>query len=197
VATWRGYVYAAFVIDVFARRIVGWRVSSSLWTEHPADRLDPVRLPMVVELRLCEIRGSFLQNPIRAAQLEDFTLELLQGLTYVCRQAGTLTGIPFGLAYSPPQSFDPATDLLGDRSNRRPRRWVLADRPPESVDRPPESADRIPADFGSVARPEGRATEAEAVPESRHVRRRPVSMKTTVTRCPTDDSDGLIDDSIA
>jgi putative transposase len=27
VATWRGFVYAAFVIDVFARRIVGWRVS--------------------------------------------------------------------------------------------------------------------------------------------------------------------------
>ena len=27
VATWRGFVYVAFVIDVFARRIVGWRVS--------------------------------------------------------------------------------------------------------------------------------------------------------------------------
>ena len=30
VATWQGFVYVAFVIDVFARRIVGWRVSSSL-----------------------------------------------------------------------------------------------------------------------------------------------------------------------
>ena len=30
VATWRGFVYVVFVIDVFARRIVGWRVSSSL-----------------------------------------------------------------------------------------------------------------------------------------------------------------------
>jgi len=28
VATWRGFVYVAFVIDVFARRIVGWCVSS-------------------------------------------------------------------------------------------------------------------------------------------------------------------------
>jgi len=27
VATWRGFVYVAFVIDVFARMIVGWRVS--------------------------------------------------------------------------------------------------------------------------------------------------------------------------
>jgi hypothetical protein len=29
VATWRGYVNVAFVIDTFSRRIVGWRVSSS------------------------------------------------------------------------------------------------------------------------------------------------------------------------
>jgi transposase InsO family protein len=30
VATWAGFVYVAFVIDVFARRIVGWRVSPSV-----------------------------------------------------------------------------------------------------------------------------------------------------------------------
>jgi Integrase core domain. len=27
VATWQGFVYVAFVIDAFARRIVGWRAS--------------------------------------------------------------------------------------------------------------------------------------------------------------------------
>jgi putative transposase len=27
VATWAGFVYVAFVIDTYARRIVGWRVS--------------------------------------------------------------------------------------------------------------------------------------------------------------------------
>jgi putative transposase len=32
VATWRGFVYVAFVIDVFSRRIVGWRVSARLLT---------------------------------------------------------------------------------------------------------------------------------------------------------------------
>ena len=32
-ATWRGFVYVAFVIDAFARRIVGWRVSNSLRTD--------------------------------------------------------------------------------------------------------------------------------------------------------------------
>jgi transposase InsO family protein len=40
VATWRGFVYVAFVIDVFARRIVGWRVSSSLATDFVLDALD-------------------------------------------------------------------------------------------------------------------------------------------------------------
>ena len=33
VATWNGFTYVAFVVDVFARRIVGWRVSSSLRTD--------------------------------------------------------------------------------------------------------------------------------------------------------------------
>jgi putative transposase len=38
-ATWRGFVYVAFVIDTFSRRIVGWRVSSSLKTELALDAL--------------------------------------------------------------------------------------------------------------------------------------------------------------
>ena len=40
VATWRGFVYVAFVIDVFARSIVGWRVSSSLRTDFVLDALE-------------------------------------------------------------------------------------------------------------------------------------------------------------
>jgi transposase InsO family protein len=30
VATWAGFVYVAFVIDVFSRRIIGWRVARSM-----------------------------------------------------------------------------------------------------------------------------------------------------------------------
>ncbi|ESZ52678.1 hypothetical protein X729_32570 [Mesorhizobium sp. L103C131B0] len=37
VATWTGFVYVAFVIDTYARRIVGWRVSR---TAHAAFVLD-------------------------------------------------------------------------------------------------------------------------------------------------------------
>ncbi len=40
VATWRGFVYVAFVIDAFARRIVGWRVSNSLRADIALDALE-------------------------------------------------------------------------------------------------------------------------------------------------------------
>jgi len=40
VATWRGFVYVAFVIDVFARTIVGWRASGSLRTDLALDALE-------------------------------------------------------------------------------------------------------------------------------------------------------------
>ena len=40
VSTWRNFVYVAFVIDVFSRRIVGWRVSSSLKTDLALDALE-------------------------------------------------------------------------------------------------------------------------------------------------------------
>jgi transposase InsO family protein len=40
VATWRGYVYVAFVIDVFARMIVGWRAASSRRTDLALDALE-------------------------------------------------------------------------------------------------------------------------------------------------------------
>lgn len=40
VATWRGFVYVAFVIDVYARRIVGWRASTTLRTDLALDALE-------------------------------------------------------------------------------------------------------------------------------------------------------------
>jgi len=47
VATWAGFVYVAFVIDTFARRIVGWRASR---TAHAGFVLD------ALEQALCERR---------------------------------------------------------------------------------------------------------------------------------------------
>jgi putative transposase len=53
VATWRGFVYVAFVIDVFARRIVGWRVSASLATDFVLDAL---------EQAIYDRRGAGIEN---------------------------------------------------------------------------------------------------------------------------------------
>ncbi|MCW7373523.1 IS3 family transposase [Escherichia coli] len=40
VSTWQGFVYVAFIIDVFAGYIVGWRVSSSMETTLVLDALE-------------------------------------------------------------------------------------------------------------------------------------------------------------
>jgi putative transposase len=40
VSTWQGWVYVAFVVDVFSRRIVGWRQSNSMHTEFVLDALE-------------------------------------------------------------------------------------------------------------------------------------------------------------
>ena len=40
VATWRGFVYVAFVIDVYARRIVGWRASRTAHADFVLDALE-------------------------------------------------------------------------------------------------------------------------------------------------------------
>jgi len=40
VSTWQGWLYVAFVIDVYARRIVGWRVSRSMHTDFVLDGLE-------------------------------------------------------------------------------------------------------------------------------------------------------------
>jgi len=40
VSTWQGFVYVAFVVDVFARYIVGWRVSRNMHTDFVLDALE-------------------------------------------------------------------------------------------------------------------------------------------------------------
>ena len=40
VSTWQGFVYVAFIIDVFARYIVGWRVSRTAHTGFVLDALE-------------------------------------------------------------------------------------------------------------------------------------------------------------
>ena len=61
VSTWRGTAYVAFVIDVFARKIVGWRVSTSMTTEFVLDALNQAicqRVPSEAGLVHHSDRGS-------------------------------------------------------------------------------------------------------------------------------------------
>jgi transposase InsO family protein len=61
VATWRGFVYVAFVIDVFARMIVGWRVSSSLRTDLALDALEQA-------LHMRPTKGDLIHHSDRGVQ---------------------------------------------------------------------------------------------------------------------------------
>jgi putative transposase len=48
VATWKGFVYVAFVIDAYARKIVGWRVST---TAHAGSSSMPWNRPSTIAAR--------------------------------------------------------------------------------------------------------------------------------------------------
>ena len=63
VATWAGFVYVAFVIDVFARRIVGWRVSSSLRTDFVLDALE-----QAIYARCDDTVGDLVHHSDRGSQ---------------------------------------------------------------------------------------------------------------------------------
>jgi putative transposase len=63
VATWAGVVYVAFVIDAYARRIVGWRVS---WTAHASFVLDA--LEQALHERRPIHRGGLVHHSDRGSQ---------------------------------------------------------------------------------------------------------------------------------
>ncbi len=54
VSTWQGWLYVAFVIDVYARRIVGWRVSSSMRTDFVLDALEQALFRSHLQLQSLE-----------------------------------------------------------------------------------------------------------------------------------------------
>jgi len=63
VSTWQGFVYVAFIIDVFARYIVGWRVSR---TAHTAFVLDA--LEQALYQRRPAHRGGLVHHSDRGSQ---------------------------------------------------------------------------------------------------------------------------------
>ena len=63
VSTWQGWLYVAFVIDVYARRIVGWRVSRSMHTDFVLDALEQALYD-----RQPERDGSLIHHSDRGSQ---------------------------------------------------------------------------------------------------------------------------------
>ncbi len=63
VATWSGFVYAAFIIDVYSRMIVGWRVASTMTTDLVMDALN-----MAAFTRRTSVIGSMIAHSDAGSQ---------------------------------------------------------------------------------------------------------------------------------
>ena len=63
VATWAGFVYVAFVVDVFSRRIVGWRAAASMRTDLVLDALE-----QAIYARCDADTGDLVHHSDRGAQ---------------------------------------------------------------------------------------------------------------------------------
>lgn len=63
VSTWQGWLYVAVVIDVVARRIVGWRVSSSMTTDFVLDALE-----QALYARQPDTDGTLIHHSDRGSQ---------------------------------------------------------------------------------------------------------------------------------
>lgn len=119
VSSWQGFVYVAFVIDVFARYIVGRRVSRSMHTEFVLDALEQALWARQPE-RNALIHHSDSKN-VRASCSRVVCLS--QGSTNRAGAAGvpgSLTPTPIDLVSFP----GPVGRLGTSRSEAAPRRCV-------------------------------------------------------------------------
>jgi len=66
VATWAGFVYVAFVIDVFARRIIGWRMAPSMRAELVLDALEQALWSRAPTSRASSITATAAANICRS-----------------------------------------------------------------------------------------------------------------------------------
>ncbi|UTH46723.1 DDE-type integrase/transposase/recombinase (plasmid) [Loktanella salsilacus] len=81
--TWSGTVYVAFVIDVFARRIVGWKASTSMATQFVLDALEQAiwqrKMPENKRLTHYSDRGSQYLSIKYTERLADAEINLSVG----------------------------------------------------------------------------------------------------------------------
>ena len=95
VATWTGFVYVAFVIDAYARRIVGWRASRTAHADFVPDALE-----QALHDRRPASRGGLVHHSDRGVQY--VSIKYTERLT----QAG----------------IEPSVGSVGELLRQRPRR---------------------------------------------------------------------------
>jgi len=71
VSTWAGFVYVAFVIDVFARRMVGWRVSRSMRTDFVLDALEQADWPRLKTGIICNSPCGLITPVLKPRSLDE------------------------------------------------------------------------------------------------------------------------------
>jgi hypothetical protein len=116
VSTWQGFVYTAFVIDAFARRIVGWRVSSAASAGFVLDALEqalherrPVRRDGLIHHSDRGVQGGLNRSSQQpdAGGCDD---EEEAALGQICTGGSALAGPAAGWATRAPTRV-----LVGDR----------------------------------------------------------------------------------
>ena len=130
VATWAGFVYVAFVIDAYARRIVGWRVSR---TAHAGFVLDA--LEQALHARRPVHRGGLIHHSDRGSQYVSikYTERLAEaGIEPRWAASATLMTMPWprpSMVFTKPRSFTgagrgahsrPSSSLLWNRLVQQP-----------------------------------------------------------------------------
>ena len=135
VATWKGFVYVAFVIDAYARRIVGWRVSTSPHAGFVLDALEQAvheRRPVKgMGLVHHSDRGSQYLSIKYTERLAEAGIEPSVGSvgdSYDNALAETINGLLQGRSHPPSR---PVAQLRGRRI-RDPRMGRLVQQPPSA-----------------------------------------------------------------
>jgi putative transposase len=112
VATWSGFVYVAFVIDAFARRIVGWRVSNTLRSDLALDALEQALYERAPDTAQGIVHHSDSKN-VLAMFLGGLTLTAMDRSGLVSRGApGRLTRTPIDHDPCPSSDLSAAREHL-------------------------------------------------------------------------------------
>jgi len=132
VSTWAGTIYVSFVIDVFSRRIVGWRVSSSLRAELALDALEMAiwtsgskALTGLVHHSDRGVQGGFKQRSQHLTKEELLQWRVVSGVDRTGR-TGRLWALLGGPALACITSGSDSGKALRSASRARKQRWQLA-----------------------------------------------------------------------